>query len=251
MKPQPSPRSVRGNNSDIERQSTCTPKYLADAVCSERPFDLDPFSNSRSHIASTHACWLERGDDGFGVQDRATGLSYARGDYWLAGRGAHHADASNTVWIQPPYQRGFPYRALNHYLHTRWVALLRFDPRADSETSPSRSKRKRKVHPPWFALAYGCAELVLLLPNSPGRRSFEFDMTIKGAGNTFPHALYYRYADDCPKAVLELCRMGDGSPLSVRKRSRCDYWLGLRDVEIGVAMESNQAPAQNSRATAE
>lgn len=163
---------VRGGTDDPARGSWCTPKDLADAV---GPFDLDPFSNPRSHIQATHACMLEDHGDGFGRGDP--------GSYKIGGRFPLWSNAfdSTRVWLQPPYVKGFVQRAFRHYAHTRWTALLRFDPR-----------------PPWWREVYRASELVAVVV-------VEFEPppgVVDLGGNSFPHALYYRRAEDVTPAVL-------------------------------------------------
>lgn len=165
--------NVRGGSRDPNRGTWCTPKPVALAL---GPFDLDPFSNPRSHIVSGYSCQLERGDDGFG-SDR----SDTPGMFFVNNR--HHlATADTRVFIQPPYS--IVLRALRHYLHTRWCALLRFDPR-----------------PEWFDVVYDASSLVCVL------RGIEFEPppgVPKGGGNSFPHALFYRRAEDVTPEVLAM-----------------------------------------------
>jgi hypothetical protein len=168
---------VRGNSRDPSRGAWVTPdshEYpIASAVGS---FWLDPFSNPRSHIVSEHRCTLEDGGDGFG--DGTPGSYRCRADT-LLGR----ALADDRVWLQPPYLKGFVQRAFRHYRHTRWTALLRFDPR-----------------PPWWQEVYDASELVAVV-----EIEFEPPPGVKDmGGNSFPHALYYRRAADVTPAVLRL-----------------------------------------------
>jgi len=171
--------NVRGASRDPLRGEWCTPRWLAEAV---GPWDLDPFSNARSHVVATHACWLERGDDGFG--------DGTPGSYYRAKVGQSYADASTRVWIQPPYARGFVSRVFEHYGHTRFCALLRFDPR-----------------PPWFDAFYNAAELVAVLRRTPDGKPFGFEPPpgVTASSNTFPHALFYRRAEDATPEVLRHC----------------------------------------------
>lgn len=165
---------VRGGSGDPVRGSWCTPKPYAEAV---GPFWLDPFSNPRSHIQSEHRCMLEDGGDGFG--DGTPGSYRIKGPEYLLGRSL----ADDRVWLQPPYGKGFVQRAFRHYRHTRWVALLRFDPR-----------------PPWWQEVYDASELVAVV-------EIEFEpppgVKLRG-GNSFPHAIYYRHAGDVTPAVLRM-----------------------------------------------
>lgn len=165
--------NVYGGSKDPARGAWCTPNPIARAV---GRFDVDPFSNPRSHIESTHACMLENDGDG---------LLATRGAYRVGGavRVCGEANEATRVWFQPPY--GIVMRALDHYGHTRFAALLRFDPRTK-----------------WFRRLYRMVELVCVL------RKCEFEpppgIKIKGPANPFPHAIYYANAGDVTPAVLRL-----------------------------------------------
>lgn len=169
-----SPGNVRGGGKDPNRGAWCTRKQVADAV---GPWDLDPFSNPRSHIVSTYRCMLEDGGDGFG--DGTVGSFRPGGE-----KHAMTAAPGDRTWLQPPYAKGWVDRVLDHYGHTRFCALLRFDPR-----------------PPWFRRVYELATTIVLLECSdfeppPG--------VIDDPGSTFPHALFYADHDDVTAAVLRL-----------------------------------------------
>lgn len=165
--------NVRGGSRQLERGSYCTPKWFADAV---GPWDLDPFSNPRSHIIAAATCELERGDDGL-LDKVEPGAYRSRGGLGIASPRAR-------VWIQPPYS--IVLRAFNHYAHTRWCCLLRFDPRTE-----------------WFDAIYSAAELIAV---PRGTFNFEPPPGVKaGGGNSFPHAAYYRRAEDATPAVLRAC----------------------------------------------
>lgn len=166
-------KSPHGGSKQKARGAWCTPKLIADAV---GPFDLDPFSNPRSHVQADATCMLERGDDGFGDGKTA-------GSYRVNGIGEMRATEATRVWIQPDYS--FVTRAFAHYAHTRWVALLRFDPRVST----------------WFRTIYRASGLVVALRKCefeppPGVEDFGANPTI--------HALYYANADDVTDAVLRL-----------------------------------------------
>jgi hypothetical protein len=162
-------KTTRG---DEERGTWCTPKWLAEAV---GPFHLDPFSNPRSHIESAYACMLERQDDGLSGP--------MKGQYWTALHGSRFTDDQTRVFLQPPYS--VVTRAFEHYHHTRWVALLRFDPSTK-----------------WFRAMYREAALICV----PRKRvNFEPPPGVKASSNTIPHALYYRHAEDVTDAVLRAC----------------------------------------------
>lgn len=179
LRPKKQPQiNVRGNSRDPLRGSYCTPKWLADVM---GPFDLDPFSNPRSHIRAERACMLEDGGDGFGDGTPGSFRSGAHGEL-------QRTTADSCVWLQPDYQVAL--RALGHYACTRWVALLRFDPRTR-----------------WFDLVYGAAELVAVIRHDPDGRPFGFEAPpgIETSSNTFPHALYARCAEDIPDEALRFC----------------------------------------------
>jgi hypothetical protein len=178
-------RNVRGNSKDPARGTACTPLWLARAV---GPWDLDPFSNPRSHIASAQRCMLEDGGDGFGDGTRGSFRCGADGEL-------QHATETTRVWGQPDYL--FTLRAFRHYAHTRWCFLLRFDPR-----------------PEWFDLVHDAAEAVAIPRGTYDlaceRRlssTFNFELAdgLRASGNTFPHALYYRRFDDITPAVKRTC----------------------------------------------
>lgn len=169
---------VRGNSNDPARGAWVTPdspEYPVASAVGRR--DLDPFSNPYSHIISTERCMLEDGGDGFG--DGKTPGSYRCG----AAGVLKVATEETSTWIQPVYRKGFVQRAFRHYRHTRWTALLRFDPR-----------------PPWWQEVYDASELVAVV-----EIEFEPPPGVKDlGGNSFPHALYYRRAEDVTPAVLRM-----------------------------------------------
>jgi hypothetical protein len=153
------------------RGSWCTPKKYADAV---GPFDLDPFSNERSHIQATLACVLERGDDG---------LDHEAGWYRLAGQQCY-ASSVDRVWLQPPYD--IVTAAIRHYKHTRFTALFSLDP----------STR-------WFGELYAASELILV----PRADRIQFDPPpgVKASSNPFPHGFFYKHATDATQAIRAMC----------------------------------------------
>lgn len=154
------------------RGSWCTPKKYADKV---GRFHLDPFSNDRSHIKADLACWLERGENGLGGPD--AGAFYSRS-------GPLRADDTWRVWIQPPYD--IVLKAIRHYGHTRFTALLRLDPSTQ-----------------WFAELYKLSEIILV----PAGDRIEFDPPpgVKPSSNPFPHGFFYKHEADVPDALREVC----------------------------------------------
>ena len=170
-------RNVRGKSGEKARGSFCTPKPVAEAI---GPFDLDPFSNPYSHIIATRACMLEDGGDGFGGGRKGVGAYKVGGRFPLYGE----ATADTTTFIQPDYS--FVLRALEHYEHTRFVALLRLDPRVT-----------------WFRRLFQRVEAIRVFWD------IQFDppqgVQVDGKGtNSFPHALFYKCADDVTDAVLRM-----------------------------------------------
>lgn len=173
----PSKRNVRGKSGDKKRGSFCTPKPVAEAV---GPWDLDPFSNPRSHIVAARVCMLEDGGDGFGGGRPGPGAYKCGGKFPLYS----HATADTRTWIQPDYS--FVMAALLHYEHTRFCALLRFDPRTE-----------------WFKWLFARVEAVRVFWD------IQFDpppgVQVDGKGtNSFPHALFYRDARDVTDDVRRL-----------------------------------------------
>lgn len=205
--------SVRGASGDPVRGSYCTPRYVADALPA---VDLDPFSNPRSHIRARVSLALERGEDGYGSGEPGTHWTHATsGCALLSVRQLEGSDsrapylrragANDGTWLQPDYTDVL--RAVRHYLHTRFVALLRFDPR-----------------PEWADLIGGASEWIGVLSNSSGRSSFEFEAPpgVVASSNTFPHALYARRYEDVTPQMRALCSYPDGTARHWRKRSALD-----------------------------
>lgn len=112
---------VLAPNDEPDRDTWCTPKWLADAV---GEFDLDPCSNSRSHIRARSTCKLSEGRDGL----------------------ARCPTQDTRTWINPPYSAGQVIRWVRAYQHTRFTFLVRLDPSTE-----------------WFAELYRASE-VLLVP---------------------------------------------------------------------------------------
>lgn len=167
-------RNVRGKSGDPLRGSWVTRKEVALAV---GRFDLDPFANPRSHILAERVCMLEDGGDGFGGGRPGVGAYKCGGRFPLYGT----ATEETRVWIQPDYS--MVDRALAHYAHTRFVALLKFDPRTE-----------------WFRRIFALSEAIRVLWNA----EFEPPPGITGGGQSWPHALYYRRAEDVTDDVRRL-----------------------------------------------
>jgi len=169
------PGNVRGKSGEIARGAWCTPKHVADAI---GPVGLDPFSNPYSHIDAEVACMLEDGGDG--LLDLKTPGTWRCGSTRVIGC----ADENTVTYIQPRYDA--VQKAIAHYGHTRFIALLRFDPRVD-----------------WFKRLYRLSALVCVF------WKIEFEPPpgsgVTGGGNSFPHALFYRDASDVTDDVLRLC----------------------------------------------
>lgn len=153
-----------------DRNSWCTPEYLADML---GYVNLDPFSNYRSKIKATHHCIRERGDDGLRLANGG-GFSSAAGRH--GGQKKMRAGRYWKVFLNPPYAAGFVEAAIANYEHTRYVALLRLDP------STKWFKRLMKT----------CKAIVL----PPTRIAFEPPPGVKASSNPFPHALFYAYDED-------------------------------------------------------
>lgn len=159
-----------GGSGDVARGAWCTPKDWADAI---GPWDLDPFSNPRSHVASETRCMLEDGGDGL--------LSVHRPGSWRCGATnvIGCAGEETRVFVQPPYELVLD--ALGHYGHTRFCFLLRFDPRTR-----------------WFQRLYRMARLICV----PQKIEFDPPPGMTASANIFPHAFYYANPDDVTDAVL-------------------------------------------------
>lgn len=175
---------------DEQRGAWCSPLSITAAVGA---FDLDPFTNPRSTLVARHTCMLERGDDGFGLDSREMRGSFHVNPVFCTatpvdGRcdacGYFMAGKQHTVWIQPPYD--IVQQALDHYEHTRFTALLRFDPSTA-----------------WFAWLWERVQ-VIMVPRQD-RLEFVPPPGVKASSNPFPHGLFYRLAADVPAAVRALC----------------------------------------------
>jgi hypothetical protein len=168
------PVNVRGGSADPERGSWCTPSWLAEKL---GRFDLDPCSNERSHVRATRRLALTDGEDGLA-------------ENWLL---SPFVLAGPRVFINPPYERGSVLRWLRAYERARWCFLLRFDPSTE-----------------WFREIYRRAALVCVTRR---RVNFEPPPGVPASSQPFPHAVYYKHAEDATDAILRACvswRTGHG-----------------------------------------
>jgi hypothetical protein len=191
----PAPVNGNGGSGDPARGTYCTPAKYAAAVGA---WDLDPFSNPRSRIVSRESCQLERGDNGLldpelpgsyllAGADRPTEPFDIESDDAIvaaAARGRRRATESTRVWIQPPYS--IVEAAIAHYGHTRFCALLRFDPSTE-----------------WFAVLWKLTRVVAIPFGE--RLEFEGPPDIETSANPYPHAFYYADERDVTPAIRELC----------------------------------------------
>lgn len=174
------PANVSGNSGDKDRGTFCTSKAWADAV---GPWDLDPFSNPRSHIVAEYRCMLEDGGDG--LLDREEPGSWRTGTPGEYGAPINSvADANTRVWIQPPYS--ILDAVIAHYGHTRFCALLRLDSSTD-----------------WFAALWERTQVIALAKGT--REFFEAPPGVEVSTNPQPHALYYADPRDVTPAIYEAC----------------------------------------------
>lgn len=195
--------NVRGGSSDPNRGKWRTAKPWAERVGA---WDLDAFSNPDSHIEAAVHCMLERGDDAFGgreIGERLVGEYYcaktgktlgpgeiarlARSVRGASRTGRRIAGEHTRVWIQPPYD--IVDQALDHYGHTRFCALLRFDPRTAW----------------WHRLVVLVRRRRGLICIPRGVFNFEPPPGVQASSNSFPHALYYADERDITRAVLRRC----------------------------------------------
>lgn len=171
--------NVNGASGEKERGGWCTPKPLAIAV---GPWDVDPFSNPRSHVLAAHRCQLEDSGNGFGDGS-------GPGSYRVSNRPAEYAGPETRVWIQPPYERGFVRDVVDHYKHTRFCALLRWSPDVD-----------------WFAALWPHVRVVAFPIGA--RLEFEPPPGVEPTGDggaPFPHALLYADERDVTDEVRAMC----------------------------------------------
>jgi len=177
--------NLQGNSGEVERGQWCTPKAWAHALGT---FDVDLFSNPRSHIAAVDRCMLEDGGDGFGGVEPGThpGLYIVGARHGVPARSGVAGKETRT-FFQWPYTRGFAERALAHHGHTRFTALLRLS-----------------TDPAWFSRLW---PLVAVLALPIERLEFEPPPGIDVPESTisYPHAIYYACADDVTRAIRDRC----------------------------------------------
>lgn len=175
--------NLQGNSGDVERGTWTTSAKWAKAI---GPVMLDPFSNDRSLVESVHRCMLEDGGDGFGGGEpgETPGL-YLLGERHGSRTGI--ATSETTVFWQWPYSPGFAERAIIHYRHTRFRALLRWSP----DTA-------------WFKMMWPLVSTIAI----PQER-IEFDpppgVPRPESTISYPHALYYANWRDVTDEVRALC----------------------------------------------
>lgn len=181
------PANVFGGSKDPARGTYCTPKKWAEAI---GPWDLDPFSNPRSHILAADHLSIERGDDG--LLDLAAPGSFYRAPRTvdekkiaLFNREAFMsiATASTRTFWQPPYE--LVAECIAHYGHTRFCALLRFDTSTE-----------------WFRRLWALTTVVCFPLE---RLDFEPPPGIESSANPFPHAFFYSHEADITDEIRSLC----------------------------------------------
>lgn len=175
----------KGGSGDEDRGTWCTSKEWATAV---GPWDLDPFSNPRSHILSAARCMLEDGGDAFCEAPPGGGPPgmYLTGNAHGATPMTGKADELTRVWIQPPYE--LVAEAIAHYGHTRFCALLRWSPDVKA----------------WFPELWRRTAVVC----HPFAERMEFEPppgVDKSGDMPFPHALYYAHEADVTDEVRARC----------------------------------------------
>lgn len=175
--------NLQGNSGEVERGTWTTSKKWAEAI---GLVDHDPFSNPRSLIASVTRCMLEDGGDGFGDSEPgATPGLYLLGEKHGSRTGI--ATSETTTFFQWPYTTGFAERAIAHYGHTRFRALLRWSP----DTA-------------WFRMLW---PLVSTIAIPQERIEFDPPPGVEKPESTisYPHALYYANWRDVTDEIRALC----------------------------------------------
>lgn len=152
------------------RDSWCTPKWLAALL---GVVDLDPCSNEDSHIRACVSLLLSAGSDG---------LYGSPSEFRCDGEDMFWAPGNWTVFVNPPYSRGAVINWIRHWINTRFIFLLRWDPSTA-----------------WFKeLIAECTHV--WFPNQ--RINFEPPEGVASSSNPFPHALYMR--DPSPELLARL-----------------------------------------------
>lgn len=152
---------------DADRDSWCTPWWIADAL---GPVRLDPCSNERSHIIAWERWYLDRGQDA---------LKLARGV---------PKDPGGLIYVNPPYSRGLVMKFVRAFADKRSCFLLRFD------TSTT-----------WFNEMYARTEL-LLIPRIRVNFEPPPGTSLTGNhNNPYPHALMFTRARDANEELRSLC----------------------------------------------
>ena len=102
-KSEPEPGTKSAEN---PKDTWCTPAWLAEAI---GKWDLDPCSNSRSHVRAARRFALEDGDDGLAYRETPLSL---------------------RVFVNPPYSRGQVAKWVARYgtRHFAFCFLVRLDP---------------------------------------------------------------------------------------------------------------------------
>jgi hypothetical protein len=182
------PVNGNGGSGDPLRGTYCTPKDWAIAVGS---WDLDPFSNPRSHILAADHLSLERGDDGLldlaqpgsfyrapRTDDEKRVAQFNRDAFMFV------ATAGTRVFLQPPYELAA--EAIGHYGHTRFCALLRLDP-----------------SPEWAETLWPLVKRIAI----PFRVRLEFEGPpgIETSKSPYPHAFYYTHEEDVTDEIRRRC----------------------------------------------
>lgn len=147
-----------------DRNSWCTPEWLCDAL---GRFDLDPCSNSRSHVRAKHRYDLElRGEDGLDL--------------------AHETPKNYRVFVNPPYGPGLVLKWVEAYKHTRFTFLLRLDTSTE-----------------WFEEIAAASHCIFV----PRRNRIEFEPPPGVTDSTprAAHCLFYAREEDATAAIRKLC----------------------------------------------
>lgn len=166
--------NVNGGSGETDRGAWITAEKWTERV---GPWDLDPFSNPRSHVVSSVRCMLEDGGDG--LADLELPGSWRSGSEQTG-----VADAQARVWGQPPYC--IVEMAVAHYRHTRFCFLLRLDPSTA-----------------WFAALWERTQ-ILAVPLGD-REMFEPPPGVEASSNPQPHAFYYADPRDITRAIADTC----------------------------------------------